>query len=156
MILPGTEFNRSRDKLFFFFSQDLLPRTDPGDLQLSTMPTALERAGDFSQTVNSAGALRFIRDPQLGAQGLACNVNTGGPGCFAGNIIPPDRIDPIGQMMLNLFPLPNATDPSGTRQYNYTYQNVLDKPQARPGAAGGLQRQSRHDVLHAASSSAMR
>ena len=30
--------------------------------------------------------------------------------------------------MLNLFPLPNATDPSGSRQYNYTYQNVLEKP----------------------------
>ncbi len=30
--------------------------------------------------------------------------------------------------MLNLFPLPNATDPSGSRQYNYTYQNELDKP----------------------------
>src|SRR5437763_16333695 len=29
--------------------------------------------------------------------------------------------------MLNLFPLPNATDPSGTRQYNYTYQNVLER-----------------------------
>ena len=30
--------------------------------------------------------------------------------------------------MLNLFPMPNATDPSGSRQYNYTYQNELDKP----------------------------
>ena len=30
--------------------------------------------------------------------------------------------------MLNLFPMPNATDPTGSRQYNYTYQNVLEKP----------------------------
>ena len=30
--------------------------------------------------------------------------------------------------MLGLFPLPNATDPSGSRQYNYTYQNELEKP----------------------------
>ncbi len=30
--------------------------------------------------------------------------------------------------MLNLFPMPNATDPGGTRQYNYTYQNELEKP----------------------------
>jgi hypothetical protein len=128
VILPGTGLNRNRDKLFFFFSQDLLPRNDPGTLQLSTMPTALERQGDFSQTFNSAGQLRFIKDPLLAAQGLACNVNTGGPGCFPGNRIPADRISPIGQMMLNLFPLPNATDPSGSRQYNYTYQNVLEKP----------------------------
>ena len=128
VLLPGTGFNDNRDKLFFFFSQDLLPRKDPGTLQLSTMPTALERAGDFSQTFNSQGQLRWIRDPNLFAQGLACNVNTGGPGCFANNIIPANRINPIGQRMLNLFPLPNATDPSGSRQYNYTYQNVLERP----------------------------
>ena len=72
--------------------------------------------------------MRWIRDPNLAAQGLACNVNTGGPGCFPNNQIPANRINPIGQRMLNLFPLPNATDPSGSRQYNYTYQNVLEKP----------------------------
>ena len=126
VLVPGTDFNHNRDKLFFFFSQDLLPRNDPGTLQLSTMPTALERAGDFSQTVNSAGQIRWIRDPNL--TGLACNVNTGGPGCFPDNKIPANRINAIGQRMLNLFPLPNATDPSGTRQYNYTYQNLLEKP----------------------------
>jgi hypothetical protein len=128
VVLPGTDFNRNRDKLFFFFSQDLLPRNDPGTLQLSTMPTALERAGNFSQTFDSQGRMRFIKDPLLAAQGLACNVNTGGPGCFPNNIIPANRINPIGQMMLGLFPLPNATDPTGSRQYNYTYQNELEKP----------------------------
>lgn len=128
VLLPGTDFNRNRDKLFFFFSQDLLPRNDPGTLQLSTMPTERERAGDFSQTFDSQGRLRWIKDPNRAAQGLACNVNTGGPGCFPGNVIPANRINPIGQRMLNLFPLPNATDPSGSRQYNYTYQNVLEKP----------------------------
>ena len=30
----------------------------------STMPTSLERAGDFSQTVDNQGVLRFIRDPR--------------------------------------------------------------------------------------------
>jgi hypothetical protein len=126
VLIPGTEFNSGRDKLFFFFSQDLLPRTDPGNLQFSTMPTARERAGDFSQTFNSQGALRYIRDPQTN---LPCNVNTGaGGGCFPGNVIPADRINPIGQMMLNLLPMPNADDPTGNRQYNYTYQNLLEKP----------------------------
>jgi hypothetical protein len=128
VLIPGTNFNHNRDKLFFFFSQDLLPRNDPGTLQLSTMPTALERAGDFSQTFDSQGRMRWIKDPLLAAQGLACNVNTGGPGCFPNNRIPADRINPIGAQMLGLFPMPNATDPSGSRQYNYTYQNELEKP----------------------------
>jgi hypothetical protein len=140
VLIPGTSFNRNRDKLFFFFSQDLLPRKDPGTLQLSTMPTALERSGDFSQTFDSQGRMRFIKDPQLAAQGLACNVNTGGPGCFPGNRIPQDRINAIGQRMLNLFPLPNATDPTGSRQYNYTYQNELEKPRNERGQLARLQR----------------
>jgi Carboxypeptidase regulatory-like domain len=128
ILVPGTDLNKNRDKLFFFFSQDLLPRNDPGTLQLSTMPTALERAGDFSQTLDSQGRKVWIKDPLLAAQGLACNVNSGGPGCFPDNKIPANRISPIGQQMLGLFPLPNATDPSGSRQYNYTYQNELEKP----------------------------
>ena len=123
--MPGTRFNRNRDKLFFFFSQDLLPRTDPGVLRQLTMPTERERAGDFSQTVNSQGDLRYIRDP---LSGQACNVNSGGPGCFAGNVIPQARIDPVGRAILNLLPLPNTVDPSGARQYNYVYQNVIEKP----------------------------
>ncbi|HWB31029.1 MAG TPA: carboxypeptidase regulatory-like domain-containing protein [Vicinamibacterales bacterium] len=128
VVLPGVKFNRDRNKLFFFWSQDLLPRTDPGDLLQSTMPTALERMGDFSQTVNTSGQRIWIKDPLLAAQGLACNVNSGGPGCFANNVIPANRIDHYGAMMLNLFPMPNTTDPTGRRQYNYVYQNVLDKP----------------------------
>ena len=30
VLIPGTEFNKGRNKLFFFFSQELLSRTDPG------------------------------------------------------------------------------------------------------------------------------
>jgi hypothetical protein len=125
VLIPGTGFNANRDKLFFFFSQDLLPRTDPGNLTRLTVPTELERRGDFSQTFNNQGQVRFIRDP-LG--GLPCNVNTGGPGCFARNVIPQSRLDPVGQAILNLLPLPNTIDPTGTRQYNYTFQNVKQRP----------------------------
>ena len=149
VLVPGTDFNKNRDKLFFFFSQDLLPRNDPGTLQLSTMPTALERAGDFSQTFDSQGRTVCIKDPQLAAQGLACNVNSGGPGCFPGNRIPANRISPIGQQMLGLFPLPNATDPSGNRQYNYTYQNELEKPRNDQVARVDYNITREHDVLHA-------
>jgi hypothetical protein len=123
VLLPGTQFNRQRNRLFFFWSQELLARTDPGTLNLRRMPTALERAGDFSQTVDTAGKLIFIRDPLQ--QGATCSVGAGGPGCFPGNIIPPDRIDSTGRAFLNLFPLPNTIDPSGA---NYAYQMLQDMP----------------------------
>ena len=125
VLLPGTNFNRSRNKLFFFWSQDLLERTDPGSLNQRRMPTQRERAGDFSQTVDGAGRLVFIRDPQLAGN---CNILTGGPACFPGNVIPGNRINPTAQALLNLFPLPNAVDPTGQNQYNYTFQTVQDWP----------------------------
>jgi hypothetical protein len=127
VLIPGTEFNKNRDRLFFFWSQDILPRNDPGGLQNATMPTALERAGNFSQTVGTNGNRIWIKDPLLAAQNLACNVNTGGPGCFSNNIIPADRINAIGASVLNLYPMPNATDPSGTRQYNYQFEGITEK-----------------------------
>ena len=80
-------YNRNRDKVFFFWSQEYLPRTDEGTLQRSNMPTEAERNGDFSQTrFNTAGQARFIRNPF--AANSTCSFNTGGPGCFANNVIP--------------------------------------------------------------------
>lgn len=114
VILPG--FNKERNKLFFFFNQEFLPRTDPGTLQFRTVPTELERRGDFSQSFDNNGNLIVIRDPL-----------TGQP--FPGNVIPADRIDPNGRALLNLFPLPNARDPSREfSQYNYTFQSSYEHP----------------------------
>ena len=43
VVLPG-DFNNGRNKLFFFWNQEFLPRTNPGNLERRTMPTELERA----------------------------------------------------------------------------------------------------------------
>jgi hypothetical protein len=123
-LFPGTNFNRGRNKLFFFWSQDVLARTDPGNLNQRRMPTELERRGDFSQTVDSQGRRIFIRNPLLAGN---CNITTGGPACFPNSIIPADQINPTAQALLNLFPLPNAT-PTLTNPNNYTFQTVQDWP----------------------------
>ena len=125
VLFPGTGFNRQRNKLFFFWSQDVLERTDPGSLNTRRMPTDLERRGDFSQTRDANGSLVFVRDPLLSG---SCSTTAGGPACFPGNVIPANRINPIGQALLNLFPAPNAVDPTGRNQYNYTFQTVQDWP----------------------------
>jgi hypothetical protein len=111
VLLP--KFNSSRNKLFFFWNQEFLPRTDPGVLVQRLVPTAAERSGDFSQSFDTNGNLIVIRDPL-----------TGQP--FPNNRIPAGRIDANGQALLNLFPLPNATDPQ--RQYNYTFQSSYEHP----------------------------
>jgi hypothetical protein len=118
LIIPGTNFNKSRTKLFFFFSEDDISNTQVINNHY-TMPTALERTGDFSQTVTSTGALIPITDPTTQAP-------------FPGNKIPSSRISLAGQAMMNLFPLPSplgyGVDPTGTRQYN----SIFVLPQSRP------------------------
>jgi hypothetical protein len=98
--------NPDGNKLFFFYVIDDTQLKNVQGLKFYQMPTALERAGDFSQSVRPDGSLIVIRDPQTNAP-------------FPGNRIPADRLDPRGQAFLNLFPLPNTTD---VRGYNYLTQ----------------------------------
>ena len=115
LIIPGTGFNKSRTRLFWFFSYDYLHNTGVTGANRYTMPTALERQGDFSQTFTTTGALIVIKDP-----------TTGMP--FQGNKIPSWRFDPAGLAMIDLFPLPNTTDPTGQRQYNAQFVNPFSRP----------------------------
>jgi len=115
LLIPGTNFNKSRTKLFFFFSEDYLSFLTPGALSKFTMPTALERTGNYSQTNTTTGKLIPVKDPATGA-------------AFPGNIIPASRISPAGYSMLNLFPAPFTTDPTGQHQYNSIYQTSRNDP----------------------------
>jgi len=87
-------FNSAKNKLFFFWSQEYTGQFVTGGSQTKYTPTALERQGNFSQSFQNNGSLTPIVDP-----------TTGSP--FPGNIIPSNRITPLGQAMLNFFPLPN-------------------------------------------------
>jgi len=100
------KFNTGRDKLFFFFSQELLPQSFPNAQNLLTVPTARERQGDFSQThlSGSSGALVSLKDPTNNAP-------------FPNGVIPQDRINPNLQKLLNVFPASNYYDPTGVTNY---------------------------------------
>jgi hypothetical protein len=117
VIIPGTGFNKNRDKLFFFWSQEYLPRIFPTRIGNLTFPTELERNGDFSKIST------VIRDPLTGQQfrdpSRATADNPQGL-----NIIPLNRIDANGQKLLNIFPLPNATAPA----FNTVFQSSVDQP----------------------------
>lgn len=84
-----------RNKLFTFASYEGWRTIDPRST-LSTLPTTAERAGDFSQSLNTAGALRTIYDPYT----TVLNGNTASRTPFAGNIIPASRIDPTSKIIL--------------------------------------------------------
>jgi len=103
---------KQREKLFFFWSQEFLPVSSPNALVRGTVPTALERQGDFSQTVDTNGARISIYDP------LASTPATP----FPGNIVPANRIDLAAQKLLSFFPLPNAVDPK--HNFNEVLQSI--------------------------------
>jgi hypothetical protein len=90
-----------RNRSFFFFNYDAERRNDLGSLRFATMPTALERQGDFSQTLNSQGQRVTIYDP------LTYDAATNTRRAFPNNRIPEGRFDPAAKYMLQLWPSPN-------------------------------------------------
>jgi hypothetical protein len=98
---------QTKHKAFFFFSQEYQRQLVPNTPKNVLVPTALERKGDFSQSVNNNDAkLTFINDPLTQLP-------------FPGMVIPASRIYAPGQALLNIFPLPNLTQASN---FNYTSQ----------------------------------
>src|SRR5262252_5648384 len=114
---------RGQKKLFFFFSEEQQREVRPQDPQRVTVPTKLERQGDFSQTFNSSGKLVLISDPVQIALGKKSKV-PGDLGCFPNNAIPVGRINGLGQAYLNLFPLPNIAGSN----LNYLFQESFRVP----------------------------
>ena len=85
---------------------------------LSTVPTALQRQGDFSQTFTSAGALIQVYDP---ATVVTLPNGTRQRTAFPGNVIPTSRFSPVAQGTLGFLPLPNLAGNPLTGQNNYIY-----------------------------------
>jgi hypothetical protein len=125
VFLPGM-FNADRRRLFFFWSQEFQRRVDPVQERQARVPTALERRGDFSQSVDASGnPWPYIGDYTTG---LPCGP-TDTRGCFQdGGVlgrIPANRLSAPGLAILNIFPDPNF---SGGAGLNYTSQNPNSAP----------------------------
>ncbi len=78
--------------------------------RLGTVPSALERTGDFSQSLDLARALVggvpppvYLNNPD---QRGACNRRSQA-GCFPNNLIPASQIDPAAVGLVDFYPLPN-------------------------------------------------
>ena len=101
----------TKNRLFFFWSEEFQRQLQPNVLDNRTVPTALERKGDFSQSVDNNNRPLVIKNPL-----------TGQP--FNNNIIPPSMIYAPGQALLNIYPLPNT---NGTG-YNFSSQLSSNLP----------------------------
>ena len=121
VIIPGTGFNKSRNKLFFFAGYEYFYQVlDTGLLQ-ATVPTDGMRAGNFSAA-------------ELAKEGGANNKTASGnpPGVpnpsildTNGNILP-NLIDPNMQALMNLYPHANA-NPDLTGGFNYVQAEIFNQ-----------------------------
>jgi Carboxypeptidase regulatory-like domain/TonB-dependent Receptor Plug Domain len=112
--IPGL-YNEEREKTFFLFSQEFRRIIRAPSLASSiTVPSALERQGDFSETGNLT-----IFDPLTGV-------------AFPGNRIPSARLSPAALALLTLYPdpnLPSLTAGRGPNQFASTTPNVQNTRQ---------------------------
>ncbi len=108
---PGISFSRRR-RSFFFVNID----TSWGQQlqsQYASVPTALERRGDFSETAYRSG-------PLSGTSAQIFDPSSGEP--YANARLSSGQIHPTALSMLEFVPLPNRTDPF----LNFLNQQSLD------------------------------
>jgi len=93
------------NKTFFFVSYDGLRDSSAGSYT-TTVPTPLERTGDFSQTFQSNGTQIAVYDPSttiLNSSGAYVRT------VFPGNVVPASEINPIAQKLISYYPMPDQT-----------------------------------------------
>ena len=99
-----------KNKFFFFYAHEYRPQSilgNSGNVIRLRLPSALERAGDFSQSADQNGN----PIPNL------IDNTTGQP--FSGKVIPKSRLYAPGVAVLSQYPLPTQAQAPGT---NYNYQ----------------------------------
>ena len=97
-----------KDKTFFMFSMEWIRNASPLPYTAS-YPTQAERNGDFSSLVNANGQPIIIYDPNSTTLTNGLYLRTPIPG----NIIPKSMINPIGQNLIDDYPLPNIPGTTG-------------------------------------------
>lgn len=125
VIIPGTNFNKSRQKLFFFTGFEYYKQTLDTGLLRATVPTAGEINGDFSPaevakegTITASGKapgqLKSSAVTAFGGTTIPACTTPGQTGCIDSNM----------QALMKLFPSPNA-DPNTTGGYNYVQSEIF-------------------------------
>ena len=102
----------------FFFGDYQGTRWRRGDVFITTVPTELERAGNFTQSLDQQGRMIQIYDP------LTTRLDPSRPNqylrtAFPGNVIPASRMDPVGLKISAYYPLPNTAGDPVTHVNNF-------------------------------------
>ena len=108
-----------KNKLFLFAVFDAIENTQSAASNYS-LPTELERRGDFSQSYNANGTPRIIYDPLTSR--TVNGVQVRDP--FPGNVIPANRWDPVAAQILAGLWQPNNAGDDATGFNNFKAQDL--------------------------------
>ena len=121
ILIPGTDFNKNRDKAFFFLGVEVQRQQVDNGSNLAVVPTAAMRNGDFSELLSNNGS----------NLNLPTGVNIPGGYAGAGGAAPGNNltpyVDPFGQMLMNFYP--QSTGTYQNNRYNYVFSKL--EPQNR-------------------------
>jgi hypothetical protein len=111
-----------RDKTFFLLSTELL-RQNQFQQITTTVPTLLQRSGDFSQTYGSNGKLTTIYNPFSTRLNPSYGQPNGGSRYirdpFPGNVVPAALMSKVAQSVMQYYPMPTSTGNVLTNANNY-------------------------------------
>jgi hypothetical protein len=117
ILLPGTDWNKDRNKAFFFVGFEVQRQQVDNGTRLSVVPTLKQRNGDFSEFLNSNGQnLGQSVGPVLIPQGFP------DAGAAAPNANLSSYITPLGKVLANAYPAPNYVD--SQNRYNYVFNQL--------------------------------
>lgn len=127
VVLP--KLYTGKNKTFFFFDYEGL-RVRAAQTATYTLPTALQRQGDFSQTYAASGQEMIIYDP------FSTTPDPQNPGSFIrtpfpNNRIPASQQNPVALNMQRYYPLPNTAGNPITGANNYVVQSAYPQPSNR-------------------------
>jgi hypothetical protein len=124
VLIPGTGFNKNRDKLFFFAGFEAFRQTIDSGVITAITPTDAMRQGDFTNTayLNSINSV----------YGKFAPLNQEN---FPGNRIPAAQLDRSWVNYTRLFPQPNL-DPNNASLRGQNYAQVLTLQQNMTQATG--------------------
>jgi hypothetical protein len=119
ILLPGTRFNRDRDKYFFFVGLEFQNQLVASDTRLGVVPTLAQRRGDFREFLD--GPFLLQSGPLLVPSGFP----NAGRRIRDGNLRP--YLDPTGRALAALYPLPTGLYANGLYNYASTALSNADR-----------------------------
>jgi len=122
VLIPGTSFNKNRNKLFFFTGFEYFYQVLDTGLLRATVPTTSLEGGNFSPA-----SILAAEGPIVGSTGSPPGqLNAAALAVFPGGQIPSSAIDPNMIAMMKLYPAANA-NPATDGGYNYVKSEIFNQ-----------------------------